>query len=196
MNLETVEIGCLGESKAGKTALAKMFASGGAVFPRDYHLTSGVEVFTKILTRVETEAGPQLFGADSADLITQFEAQGRAQHLKAKLFDFGGSEMYREAIVYPVLCKLRTFVLVFDLGNRESFEALERWKNEAEQRAEGECKWAVVGNKADLGPREVTEEEARGWARNVGAQYFETAAGDYDQVDQAFRAVILELTGQ
>lgn len=195
MNLETVEIGCIGESKAGKTALAKMFASGGAVFPRDYHLTSGVEVFTKILTRVETENGVQLFGAESADLVTQFEAQGRTQHLKAKLFDFGGSEMYREAIVYPVLKNLKTFVLVFDIGDRESFEALGKWKSEAEKRAGGACKWAVVGNKRDLGPREVSEEEARSWARKIGAQYFETAAGDYEQVDQAFRAVILDLSG-
>ena len=55
-------------------------------------------------------------------------------------------------------------VFVFDLSNRESFEALSKWKKEFIDKANPKdptrFPFVVIGNKTDL-ERKVTEEEAR-----------------------------------
>ena len=49
----------------------------------------------------------------------------------------------------------------------------------------------LVGNKSDLADnRVVSTDEARNFAEQIGAQYFETSAKTGDGVDEAFRAAI------
>ena len=196
MKLKTVEIGLLGQSKTGKTSLARLFASNGACFSRDYHLTSGVEVFTKILTKVNSEEGDLLLGSDQGELITEYELKDQAQHVKIKLFDFGGSEVYRNAIVFPVLQKLNKFFFVFDLSNPESFEQLSVWRETLRKKVPGPCQLVVLGNKKDLKGRQVDSQTAENWAKAQGAKYVETSALEYGEVDQVFKEIILGLDNE
>lgn len=78
-------------------------------------------------------------------------------------------EFYREA---------QAALLVFDVNNRGSFEALPGWLAEA-QSAGAPPDWAlfVAGTKSDVqGGQRVAEAEARAWAAAQGAQYFEASS--------------------
>jgi GTPase SAR1 family protein len=187
MNLKTIKMGLIGESKTGKTTLARFFASNGACLSRDYHLTSGVEVFTKILTTVKNpEQSASFLGAENEVQITELECQGLAEHVKVKIYDFGGSEIYHEPIVFPVLEQLRDFVIVYDVGRRESLEAVDKWLRIIKERVPNPGKLMLLGNVYGE-EREVTEEEAREYARSKGLGYWETGIKDYGAVDQVFK---------
>ena len=189
MNLKTIKLGLIGDSKTGKTSLARFFASNGTCFSRDYHLTSGVEVFTKILTSVKnSEKSNTFLGAENEVQITELECQGLAEHIKVKVYDFGGSEIYHEPIVFPVLEELKDFVIVFDVGRRQSWEAVDRWLKIIRERVGNLGKLMVLGNVYGE-DREVTAEEIREYTGKEGLQYFETEIKEYQRVDQVFKEI-------
>ena len=189
MNLKTIKVGLIGDSKTGKTSLARFFASDGGCFSRDYHLTSGVEVFTKILTRARNPEQPSSFlGGQNEVQITELECQGLAEHVKVKVFDFGGSPIYREPIVFPVLEQLRHFGGVFDLGCRDSWESVDRWLRLVRERGSAPGQLVLRGNlngvKRGGSPQEIEE-----YAAKKGLQYFETGIKDYQRVDRVFKQI-------
>jgi GTPase SAR1 family protein len=190
MNLKTLKIGLIGECKTGKTSLARFFASNGTCFSRDYHLTSGVEVFTKIVSRVQNDNNSSSFlGAENGVQITELECQGRVEHLKVKVYDFGGSEIYHEPIVFPVLEQLSHFVIVFDLGQRESFEAIDKWMGVVKGKVSNLGKVVLLGNLHGE-DRKVEQREIMQWAQRNKIQYFETGMNEYEQVDQVFKEIL------
>jgi DnaJ family protein C protein 27 len=79
-------------------------------------------------------------------------------------------------------------ILVFDVGSRDSFEELGAWLEEAARFGAGGIPLAVCGNKVDR-RRQVSEEEARGWAADRGYAYFETSANSGANVQAAFEHV-------
>jgi GTPase SAR1 family protein len=190
MNLKTIKIGLLGECKTGKTSLARFFASNGTCFSRDYHLTSGVEVFTKIISKVQNNNNSSSFlGAENGVQITELECQGLVEHFKVKVYDFGGSEIYQEPIVFPVLEQLNHFVIVFDIGQRDSFEALNKWLNMVKSKAENLQNVVLLGNLHGQ-DRQVSKTEANQWAKKHKVQYFETSMNEYQQVDGVFKEIL------
>jgi Ras-related protein Rab-6A len=51
-------------------------------------------------------------------------------------------------------------VLVYDVTELETFQHIESWINEALKKSEQDCKFALLGNKIDLGDlRVVTKED-------------------------------------
>ncbi len=74
-------------------------------------------------------------------------------------------------------------LLVFDVGDRDSFTGLDAWL--AEMKAHGlpaDAALVLVGNKSDRARREVTADEARAWALDRRIEYFETSAESGAQV--------------
>ena len=90
--------------------------------------------------------------------------------------------------------------LVFDVTQRITFQALEKWVQEARRfGVRDSAVWAVVANKCDRkGKRAVTKREAEMWAQNNGFQYFETSAksgkGIDDLFDYLFTTVVKTVT--
>ena len=72
MNIERITIGLVGDPTVGKTALAQLYVSNGNNYPRDYHLTTGCEVFGKI------------------------EENDKGDNKKVIIYDLSGKEMYQE----------------------------------------------------------------------------------------------------
>uniref|UniRef100_A0A7S0ELM2 RJL family GTPase n=1 Tax=Hanusia phi TaxID=3032 RepID=A0A7S0ELM2_9CRYP len=97
------------------------------------------------------------------------------QQVKANFWDLAGgpeyfdvrNEFYRDA---------QGAILVFDVSNRSSFEALEAWVQEAYKHGAKDLQIAVCGNKCDSKSREVKPKEAQAWANKNGYLYFETSA--------------------
>ena len=163
MNLKTVKIGLIGDCKTGKTSLSRFFATNGDFFSGDYFLTSGVEVFTKILSKVNSSEDPLSFlGSENKVQITEMECQGLVEHIKVKLYDFGGCQIYHEPIVFPVLEKLSNFVIVFDVGKKESWNGVQKWLNILKQKVETLGRVVVLGNLYGES-RIINQEEARRW---------------------------------
>ena len=191
MDLKTVKIGLIGDCKTGKTSLARFFATNGDFFSGDYFLTSGVEVFTKIMSKVKNpeNRSSTFLGAENGVQITEMECQNLVEHIKVKVYDFGGSQIYREPIVFPVLENLSDFVIVFDVGKRESWKGVGNWLTILKEKVGKINNVVVLGNLYGES-REVSEEEARQWCGEQNLEYFETGLVEYGEVDQVFKGIL------
>lgn len=88
-------------------------------------------------------------------------------------------------------------ILVYDVGNRRTFDALDSWMKEARKYGAKNAVIALCANKMDLGKkRAVSEKEGKGYALANEMEYFETSASSGDNVDEAlhhvFRGVVAE----
>mmetsp|Transcript_6002 Transcript_6002/g.15878 ORF Transcript_6002/g.15878 Transcript_6002/m.15878 type:complete len:112 (+) Transcript_6002:387-722(+) len=82
-------------------------------------------------------------------------------------------------------------VLVFDVNNKSTFDALEDWIVEAEGNSlNRNCVLVLCGNKADGKKRQVEEKDAKKWAAAhdcIG--YYETSAKEGDNVKVMFETL-------
>ena len=72
-------------------------------------------------------------------------------------------------------------MVVYDITNRDSFESVEKWMQDARAlRDESQALIVMAGNKADLGEnegmRQVPKEEAEAFAREKDIMFFEISA--------------------
>lgn len=141
-----------------------------ARFSRQYKATIGADFLTKDVAVDGRPANMQIW--DTA-------GQERYQSL--------GSAFYRGA---------DACVLVYDVTDGRSFEALESWRDEflvsAAPRDAARFPFVVLGNKVDAAGRSrgVPTKAAAAWAASKGgAPFFETSAAADVNVDAAFEAV-------
>ena len=164
MNLQRQNIGVIGDPKVGKTSLIQLYITNGNLYPRDYHLTTGAEIFGKI---------------EESDEIDK----------KIIIHDFSGKEIYYKNIVKPMLKEIKKYLFVYDCTNRQSFVNLKNWilrvKNEA-----GNFSGIVVGNKVDFLKREVKGEEGAEFAREQGFGFVECSVDGYKGIREVFLRLI------
>jgi len=69
----------------------------------------------------------------------------------------------------------------------DSFEALESWLTEVEEKSqEHNYVKVIIGNKSDLMGQEVPYSKGSRYAKDNGAMYFETSAKDGTNVSEVF----------
>jgi len=157
----------LGESGVGKTALMNQYVNKR--FSSSYKATIGADFLTK-----EVMIGDKLITLQIWDTA----GQERFQSL--------GVAFYRGADV----C-----ILVYDVTNPKSFEALDTWREEFLVQASPadieNFPFVVLGNKIDReNDRRVPKSKAQAWCKSKGAsplRYFETSAKEAVQVEAAFQ---------
>ena len=89
-------------------------------------------------------------------------------------------------------------VIVYDITNRESFEAVDKWMKDARDlRDVDQALIVMAGNKADMGEhgRQVTTEEAEAFAKEKEIMFFEISALSGQNVQMLFNEVAKKLTG-
>eukprot|EP00658_Telonema_sp_P-2_P029299 TRINITY_DN222_c0_g1_i6.p2 TRINITY_DN222_c0_g1~~TRINITY_DN222_c0_g1_i6.p2 ORF type:complete len:215 (-),score=81.96 TRINITY_DN222_c0_g1_i6:471-1115(-) len=159
----------LGDSSVGKTSLMNQYVN--RKFNTQYKATIGADFLTKEVTLDERVVTMQIW--DTA-------GQERFQSL--------GVAFYRGA---------DACVLVFDMTNKKSFDALDTWRDEfLVQASPGDAEsfpFIVLGNKVDLkDQRQVSTKEGKAYCteRNMTNEaqplYWETSAKNRDLVDTAF----------
>mmetsp|Transcript_13902 Transcript_13902/g.26078 ORF Transcript_13902/g.26078 Transcript_13902/m.26078 type:complete len:116 (+) Transcript_13902:263-610(+) len=86
--------------------------------------------------------------------------------------------------------------LVFDLSDRETFAGVSEWYRELKAKANLSPGVVLVGNKCDLSDkRQISYEEAKGLADELGILYIEASAKDSTNVKEAFELLVaLSLT--
>uniref|UniRef100_A0A8D2MZ31 Ras-related protein Rab-7b n=1 Tax=Zonotrichia albicollis TaxID=44394 RepID=A0A8D2MZ31_ZONAL len=124
----------IGALGVGKTSLLHQYVH--KTFYEDYRTTLGASILTKVLP------------VDSTPL-------------KLQIWDTGGQERFR-SMVSTFYKGSDGCMLAFDVTDRESFEALDNWRDDFLEKViprEQDFPMVVLGNKIDLSDRQVRVEQ-------------------------------------
>jgi len=165
-----VKCGIVGDASVGKTALCQALVSDGAEFPKNYQMTTSVNLSSKIIELEETE--------DEICLI---------------LTDLAGENLF-EPLIEPHFDMIAIVVVVFDLTNRKSFENVEKWIGKL-RALDVKVPGCLIGNKDDINADRhvVTDKEARRLAENLGLKFFKTSARENIGVLESFEEMSSDL---
>ena len=85
-------------------------------------------------------------------------------------------------------------ILVYDITVKESFDSLKNyWYEDIKEHAEEDIVLAIAGNKADLYDKEdVPEDEAREFAKDIGAIFKLTSAQNNSGIDELFNDLAIK----
>lgn len=157
----------VGESSVGKTGLIRRFTRD--VFTTQTNTTIGIELAHKTV-------------------------QVRGRTIKAQLWDTGGQEKFR-CITAPFYRGALGGIIVYDVTNRQTFQSIDYWVEQIQDKAMQGVAMLLVGNKSDMKEeRQVTEEEGRKLAESLKVPWLETSAKSGDNVEQAFQTLMETLS--
>ena len=110
-----------------------------------------------------------------------------SHYVRMHIWDTAGSKHFRN-LTKLYFFDVSAFVIVFDLTDKQSFEELEYWTNQAKEFQVSLI--YIIGNKADLadqgGRREVAQAEAQEFAEKNSAAYAEVSAREHDGIEAIF----------
>lgn len=149
----------IGDCSVGKSCLMQRFLSQHI---RELHEpTVGVEFGAKVL-KVNNE------------------------EIKLQIWDTAGSEQFK-SITRTYYRSAAAAILVYDITNRNSFDHLAVWLEEARVNGNPSISVIVVGNKIDLGAqRKVAFQEGLDWANQNGLLFLEASAKTNQRVEEVF----------
>lgn len=161
----------LGESCVGKTSIFHRYVKDE--YNQAYKATIGADFFSKDLK------------VDDKEVILQiWDTAGQERYQSLGVTFFRGSD---------------ACILVYDITDRNSFEALTSWvdqflqgvgQNSSSAKDSGYI-FVVLGNKCDLSAdqRQVQKEEAQEFCDEHGFKFFETSAKTGEKVQDAFEFI-------
>ncbi|KAG5177941.1 ras family-domain-containing protein [Tribonema minus] len=147
----------LGSSGVGKSNLIARYHSDS--FSTEFMSTIGVEFVTK-----------------------KIEVDGQAVWLQ--IWDTAGQERYA-AMMKTYYRRAKGAVLVYDVTDATSFEALELWRAALGTNAAPDCVAVVAGNKCDMEPA-VSAQQAQAYAQGADMAFKLTSAKTAENVRELF----------
>ena len=168
-NMESVKVALLGSSGVGKTCIIKRYTEGN--FDENSQSTSGASYSQKIL-KIETKS------------------------IQVDIWDTAGQEKYR-SLGKRFYKDAYIVCLVYDITNNESFNDLkEKWYSDLKSFGEKYNILAVVGAKSDCYEKEeVAENEAREYAKSIGATFMLTSAKNGSNIELLFDTLVRQYLG-
>ncbi|EGR28373.1 ras oncogene family 4 protein, putative [Ichthyophthirius multifiliis] len=153
-----------GSPACGKTSLLQMYTSNGQNFLKDYNMTQGAEVSSKIVTFEEQDKDVELF-----------------------FFDISGQECY-VSITKELLGNSDLCVLVYDCTDVESFNSVSKWAEQIKKANQNKLPPGIlVSTKNDMrGAITIEIGQGKDLAQKLGLQYFEVSAARNIDIDQPF----------
>ncbi|KAL4492911.1 hypothetical protein ABPG72_020690 [Tetrahymena utriculariae] len=159
----------LGNIAVGKTAITQRFKQG--IFDPAHQATLGAAYIEKNITLQDNSV------------------------LSLHIWDTAGDERYR-SILSMFYRDSQAAILVYDVTDADSFNSLQLWINELEDKAKTEGMIiALVGNKIDS-PYEmvkVTTQKAEQFAREKNFLFTECSAKTGEGIDRIFNMIVEEL---
>ena len=103
------------------------------------------------------------------------------------IWDTAGQELYR-ALAKNFYLNASIGILVYDIRRKESFESIKNyWHEQLKESGEENMIIGIAGNKCDLfQDEEVSEEEAKQFAKSIGAVYKQTSCKESIGIDELF----------
>ena len=109
------------------------------------------------------------------------------KEVRLQIWDTAGQEKFN-SITCNYYRKAHGIMIVFDITDLESFEAVKKWLAEIRNYAQDDVSKILIGNKCDLeSKRQVTIEDAKRFAAENSMEYLETSAAEEVNIDNAFR---------
>jgi len=134
----------------------------------------------------DSESATATIGVDFK--LKVLSVHGKSYRLN--LLDTAGQERFR-TLSNSYYRGAHGVILVYDISNRESFLAMERWYEEAETNAMPGAVMYLVGSKLDkASSRTVTYEEGEELARAHGSSFAEVSAKTRENVKKPFIEVV------
>ncbi|KAG8871483.1 hypothetical protein FRB97_008646 [Tulasnella sp. 331] len=120
--------------------------------------------------------------------VSKMEVNG--QRVKLSIWDTAGQERFR-SITSSYYRGAQGIILVYDVSNRKSFDALSGWLSEVQEHANDAIVKILIGNKVDKEVlRVVSEAEGASFAKEKGTLFMEASAKTSVGVREAFRDVV------
>jgi len=115
--------------------------------------------------------------------------------VKVKLYDTAGEETTLPtqttfSIEKSLYKQSNGIILIFDITKRESFDKLEAWIKDIEDKVEEHTIKTLIGNKIDLEGRTATIDEMNEFAKKHSFDYYETSAKENKDVNTIFSDII------
>ena len=162
----TFKILTIGESGVGKTCILRRFVENK--FLKNHLATIGIDFKTKTLNI-------------------------NNQEIKLKIWDTAGQERFRN-ITTQYYKGADGIVLVYDVIDEASYEKIKDWMDQILSNTQkDEIGLVLLGNKCDVEPRNVTEEQGLKLAEELKIIYFETSALTGQGIKEAFEQLTIDI---
>ena len=162
----TFKILTIGESGVGKTCILRRFVENK--FLKNHLATIGIDFKTKTLTI-------------------------NNQEIKLKIWDTAGQERFRN-ITTQYYKGADGIVLVYDVTDDASYEKIRDWMDQILSNTQkDDIGLVLLGNKCDMEPRSVTEEQGNKLAEELKISYFETSALTGQGIKEAFEQLTRDI---
>ncbi|KAG6826450.1 hypothetical protein H0H92_015760 [Tricholoma furcatifolium] len=123
--------------------------------------------------------------------VHKMEVKGKK--VKLSIWDTAGQERFR-TITSSYYRGAQGVILVYDVANRESFDALPRWYRELETYVSDSVVKILVGNKLDKEfSRQVSTKEGEAFAKRMNSLFIEASAKTAVGVNEAFQEVVEQI---
>ncbi|DAZ98070.1 TPA: hypothetical protein N0F65_001945, partial [Lagenidium giganteum] len=158
----------VGDATVGKTALLQVLKSSGHEYPKNYVMTSGVELCIKSIPIPDTQVVVELF-----------------------LFDCAGQSIFNQREFGQLHYKGASAVMVvYDINNRESFKSVAKWYQDVTSVAMNRnIPGVLVANKTDLRENNrdaISTKDGEDMADKGDMKYFECSAQQNTGIDAPF----------
>ena len=169
--IEEMRIITLGNSSVGKSSFIIKYTDN--TFSLEYLTTLGVDYKQKKIT---TKSG---------------------KNIRLRIFDTAGQERFKSVSV-SFIKKADGVILIYDIGNRSSFESLETWMESIRDIGKDKLSIVLVGNKCDLSEkeREVSLTEGKEKANEFNIPFFETSCKDGININEVFDTLVEEISSK
>ena len=113
--------------------------------------------------------------------------------IKAQIWDTAGQERYK-AITRAYYKGAKGAFIVYDITRKESFDNVDKWRNELANSCNKEVSIMLIGNKCDLeDQRQITKEQGEEKAKSFGFSFLETSAFSGENLEKGFEMLIQEI---
>ena len=165
-SINNYKIVVIGDINVGKTSILSRFRYGS--FEQSYMPTLGIDFFTK-----------NLFYEDKT--------------IRLILWDTAGQERFR-SLIPSYLKNADCIIIVYDITNKDSFNSLAHWLNDAKNNTIEGTIFVICGNKIDLKEkRVVTNEEIEEYIKKENLLYVECSAQNGEGIKELFNLIAKNL---
>lgn len=155
---QSYKIVVVGSTGVGKTAIVQRLVDG--TFQNEGQSTVGVE-FKSFTVKIDE------------------------QSIKLNIWDTAGQERFR-SVSKAYFRNAVGAILTFGVNDSQSFNDLDAWLTDLHALSTPNAVILLVGNKADLPDRQITDSEAQGYAQRHALEYLETSALDGTNINEVF----------